>query len=379
MPPAFSTPRAALLAGFGAFGASTGAWSGSIPTVMHNAGVGDYHFGLMATFATAATILAMVLGGRIARHVPIRLLLLICFPLLALGISCFLLAASPWGMAAAFLFFGLCYGLGDLFMNAEASSIEHDVARPIFTGFHAAGSLMAALFALLSSMASVMLGPWVTALMVVAVYAVAIVMIHRHVPLRPLPPAAAAADHAPLNRPLLAILGMALGLVIAAETASLIWSAKLLQDLSPRLAAIAGAGAAFYSFCAALIRLKGDSLRARFGEKPVMTISLIISVVSFAALGLNLSFLGNVAAFAGVGVGLALLCPCLYALAAGSAPKNRAGALGFVAGIAGAPRILSPWAFGLVASFTSVSGAFGFSAVVVAIALALIIMLPADL
>lgn len=376
MPLSLSSPRAALLAGFAAFGTSTGAWSGSIPTVMSNAGVDEYHFGIMATVATAATILAMVLGGRLSRHIPVRHLLLAVLPLVAAAIALFLLARSPMSLAAAFIIFGFAYGLGDLFINAEASAIEHDMQRPIFMGFHAAGSLMVAVFALLSSLTSVLVGPWLTALLVAGVYALAVSLVHRNVPLRPVP-AATPQGHAPLNYGLLAVLGLAVGLVIAAETASLIWSAKLLQDISPRLAAIAGAGAAFYSFCAALVRLRGDALRARFGEKPVMVASLIISVVSFAALGLNLSFLGNVLAFAGVGAGLALLCPCLYALAAGTAPANRAGALGFLAGVAGAPRILAPWAFGLVATWTSVSGAYGFSAVVVAVALALILMLPA--
>ena len=376
MLPSLSSPRAAMLAGFGAFGASTGAWSGSIPTVMRNAGVDEYRFGIMATVATAATILAMVLGGRLARHLPVRHLLLAFMPMVGLAAGLFLLSASPWGLAAAFVVFGFAYGMGDLFINTEASSIEHDEKRPIFTGFHAAGSTMAAVFAILSSLTSVLLGTWATVLTVAVVYAAAFALIYRHVPLRPLP-AAMPQGHAPLNRGLLSVLGLALGLVIAAETASLIWSAKLLQDLSPRLAAVAGAGAAFYCFCAAVIRMKGDALRARFGEKPVMVASLVLSVVSFAALGLNLSFTGNVIAFAGVGVGLALLCPCLYALAAGTAPANRAGALGFVSGIAGAPRILSPYAFGLVASWTSVSGAYGFSAVVVAVALGLILMLPA--
>lgn len=299
MLPSLSSPRAAMLAGFGAFGASTGAWSGSIPTVMRNAGVDEYRFGIMATVATAATILAMVLGGRLARHLPVRHLLLAFMPMVGLAAGLFLLSASPWGLAAAFVVFGFAYGMGDLFINTEASSIEHDEKRPIFTGFHAAGSTMAAVFAILSSLTSVLLGTWATVLTVAVVYAAAFALIYRHVPLRPLP-AAMPQGHAPLNRGLLSVLGLALGLVIAAETASLIWSAKLLQDLSPRLAAVAGAGAAFYCFCAAVIRMKGDALRARFGEKPVMVASLVLSVVSFAALGLNLSFTGNVIAFAGV-------------------------------------------------------------------------------
>ena len=119
----------------------------------------------------------------------------------------------------------------------------------------------------------------------------------------------------PSRLPLI-IMGLAIGLSVAAETASLFWSAKLLNDQAPELAAIAGLGAAFYGACNAIVRFRGDRLRARYGEIPLLLASLALATAGFIVLGLSHSFTLNVIAFAGVGFGLAILCPCLFNLAA---------------------------------------------------------------
>ena len=170
-------------------------------------------------------------------------------------------------------------------------------------------------------------------------------------------------------------MGLAIGLSVAAETSSLFWSAKLLNDQAPELAAIAGLGAAFYGTCNAIVRFRGDRLRARYGEIPLMLGSLALATAGFIVLGLSHSFALNVIAFAAVGFGLAILCPCLFNLAAAQVPANRAAGLSFVSLIAGPPRILAPWIFGWVATSQSTSFAFGLCALLMVVAFGLIISL----
>jgi MFS family permease len=170
-------------------------------------------------------------------------------------------------------------------------------------------------------------------------------------------------------------IGLAAGLSVAAETSALFWSAKLLNEQAPSLAAIAGLGAAFYGGCNAVVRFMGDPLRARFGDIPVMLASLILAMLGFAVLGLSTSFTLSVLAFAGVGFGLAITCPCLFNIAAAQVPANRAAALSFISFIAGAPRIFAPWIFGWVATSHSTSFAFGLCGAVLAAAIGLIIYL----
>ena len=100
-----------------------------------------------------------------------------------------------------------------------------------------------------------------------------------------------------------------------------------------------------------------------------MLASLVLAAAGFAVLGLSLSFTANVVAFAAVGFGLAILCPCLFNMAASQVLANRAAGLSFAGLIAGPPRILAPWVFGWVATSQSTSFAFGLCAALMVVVL----------
>ena len=244
--------------------------------------------------------------------------------------------------------------------------------RPIFTTFHGSVSIAVAVFAIASSFVSTMASTFATSLLSVAVLGLAWLMVYHSVPARVITAGKAGGlSNLPSKLPLV-IMGLAVGLSVAAETSTLFWSAKLLNDQAPELAAIAGLGAAFYGVCNAIVRFRGDRLRARYGEIPLMLASLALATAGFMILGLSPSFTMNVIAFAGVGFGLAILCPCLFNLAAAQVPANRAAGLSFVSLIAGPPRILAPWVFGWVATSQSTSFAFGLCAVLMVVAFGLI-------
>lgn len=63
--------------------------------------------------------------------------------------------------------------------------------------------------------------------------------------------------------------------------------------------------------------------------------------------------------FAAVGLGLALLIPSIFVLAAGLVPENRAGALSFVSLLTALPRIFAPLGFGFLAAEFGIAFAFG--------------------
>ena len=116
-------------------------------------------------------------------------------------------------------------------------------------------------------------------------------------------------------------------------------------------------------------------LRARFGDVPLMIGSLAVAIAGFAGLGFTTSFAASVTAFAMVGLGTAVLMPCIIAMAAGFVPENRPGAIGFISLLSIAPRTLAPWVFGLVAAGLGIGAAFGLVAVALTAALVLILIL----
>jgi len=375
IPTLFATPRRAIMAVFAAFGTAIGAWAGAIPGVTRNAHIGDYDLGIGITLFTIVYVAAMALAGRLARSTGNRSAMLVIIPQAGFATLLLMASASPAVFFAGLVLFGATLGSLDVFMNAEGSAIERDLGRRIFVTFHGAASAGMAVLAIVSSFVSVATGPLGPALIAATCLSTAWLATYRHVPARPPAVAAQSAAEARAHRTPLIIMGLAAGLVIAAETAAVMWSAKLLDERAPALAAFAGLGAAFYGLCNAALRFRADGLRHRFGDLPLMMGSLFAAILGFAALGLSQDFGPSVAAFALVGFGTAPLIPCIFALAAGRIPENRAAAIGFVSAVAGLPRALAPWLFGWIAASVSTSFAFSLCAAVLAVAFALAVAL----
>ncbi len=369
------TPRAAMTLVFASFGAAIGAWAGAIPQVTSASGIDNYQLGLGLTVLTLATVAVMSLGGAIGRRFSNRAVLLLAIPAFAIATSLLLVSSAPWLFFASLVLFGASIGFMDVFMNAEASAIEHDMRRPIFTAFHGSASAGLPVFAIASSLVSTSIGTFATSLLVVAAFAVAWAMVYYFVPPRKLTRGRESSVAILSSRGPLIIMGLTVGLSISCETAAVFWSAKLLNEQAPSLAAIAGLGTAFYGICNAGMRFYGDRLRARHGEMIVLLTSIVLAMAGFAILGLSTSFTLSVVAFACAGFGLSLLCPCLFNMAANQMPANRAAALGFISMIAGAPRITAPWLFGWIAASQSTSFAFGLCTFALATAFGLVMLL----
>jgi MFS family permease len=368
----FASPRAAITTVFVSFGIAIGALAGSMPSVMRNSGINAETFGLGLTLSTVLTVAAMSVGGQIARVASNRAVLLAVLPAFALSLGAYLTAASPVWFFITIPIMGLCFGLTDLFMNAEAVALEHDLKRPIFMTFHGGVSAGVGVMAVVASWLSTQWGTWAVAMVAAVMFGVSWVFVHQAISPRPLAAGKAARIGTLPNKTPLMLLGIAAGLIIAAETAALLWSAKLLDDIAPSLAAIAGLGAAFFGICNAAVRFPGDRMRALLGEMPLMIGSLIVSICGFVALGLSNSFVLSVAAFASVGFGLALLIPTIFAMSARLVPENRAGALSFVSLLTAVPRVMAPLAFGMVAARLGIAVSFGLVAVGLLASLALI-------
>ncbi len=373
MPRLFTTPRTAILAVYAAFGASLGAWAGSIPTITHASDISSNGLGIGLTAFTAANVIAMSQVSRLATRLSNRTALLCVLPAVAVATMALLMGAGPFIFYASLIVWGVALGILDLFMNAEASAIEHDMRKPIFAAFHGAASTGMPVLAILSSFLSTELGTWATGLIVFVPFIFAWVLVRRAIPARHLPLRRSVGEKAVTNRMPLVMMGLAAGLIITGEVAAIMWSAKLLDEQAPELAAIAGLGAAFFGLCNAMLRYPGDSLRRLLGDIPLMLGSLMVAITGFALLGASASFALSVAAFALIGLGTAILIPCLFALAAAHMPQNRAAGIGFVALIAGVPRAISPWAFGWIATNFSTSFAFGLCTIALAAALVLIV------
>ncbi len=355
------------MAVFAVFGAIFGTFAGSVPQLIAHYDLNSASYGLGVTVMSATTVVAMGFSGRIARHVSHRHLLLALMPVI--WVLLLLLFTATW-LPLFFVFaalLGAFSGILDVIMNAEGGAIEVDMKRPVYTAFHGSASLSIAVFAILSSVLSTTYGTWASALAASLAVAVAMMMVFANVPSRVLPTQAdniKAAKRGPaFTRPLV-LIGVAVGLVFVAELAALLWSSKLLAETAPDLAALSGLGAAFFGLCNAVVRFPGDKLRARFGEFHIMRFMLCVAILGFVGLAATETFAANVLFFAMTGMGLSLIAPCLFAMAARETPWNRAAGISVAMLVAGLPRMTSPTLFGTIAEIASTRFAFGMCAIV---------------
>jgi len=343
---------------FFAFAIGIGLWAGSIPTLMRQTGLDLAGLGVALTLHTGAYIAAMAGGGQLARIVPPRRLMLLA---LAAGLPCFgvlFSAGSPLMLMAALVAMGLSAGLLDLAMNAEGTSVERDLGRPVLLSMHAAASAAFAIGALAGSMIAAQAGPrWCFGPVFAVTLPVALAL-HRlgprpHAPVAPLAiPTRGRPGHG------VARIGVMLGLTICAEMAAQMWSARFLERQAVELAAFAGAGAAFFAGFQALVRLLGDALRRRLGDQRVITASLVVAALGFATVASSAWFVQSLVGFALVGLGTACVVPCCFALIARRAAGQAAAALGMASLIAGAIRLPTPMVLGAVAAAYSEAHAF---------------------
>lgn len=369
-----ASPRSIITLVFFSLGTSIGVWAGTVPQVTRAAGIDDMALGLGLTAYTIAYVVAMALGPRLARWTTNRAVLMAILPLLGISVVALLLSPAPTFFFLAITVYGALLGLTDLFMNAEASAIETDLGRPVFASFHGSASAGVAIFAILGSILAALSAPWIAGLLTALLLLAATEAVGRWLTARrPALVARALSDSAPIDFIPFCLLGLAAGLVIAGETAAVMWSAKLLDQQAGAFAAITGIGVAFFGLCHAAIRFMGDGSRARFGEMPLMLGSLVVAAVGFSAIGLSRNFAMSVAAFALVGFGTACVVPCIFALAGRLSAANRAKGIGFISLIAGIPRILAPWLFGWLAETRSTSFAFAMCALGMLVAMACIL------
>ena len=343
------SPRTAITLTFIAFGAMVGSQVGTIPVIKAQTGADAFVFGILASLSTLGTIFAMSLGGWINRHFDHRSVLLFIMPVAFAAFTYGLTAHSIFAFGLSFIALSLCTGTMDLFMNAEASVVEHDLAKPIFSSFHGAVLYSIGAFGLIGGYIAASWGPLWATLPAFPFVAAAIYAVHAAIPHRSVTRAHGAAAPSPLPKKILILIGIIIGLDVAAELTCVQWSGQMLNALQPQLAAYSGLGVAFYGFCNGSMRMIGDFLRARFDDLHLVAASFAVGLIGFVILATGPGFAVSIVAFAVAGVGLGLIFPCLFSVAARLAPESRAAALGLVSGVSGPPRVLLPLLLGFIA------------------------------
>jgi hypothetical protein len=361
--------HAAVAAMFFALGVGVGLWGGASGAILTRAGVDAATFGILLTVYTGAYLIAMSAGGALAHRFGIERVLPVAAIVFGAALCGLLNAWSKAEVAVALIASGFLGGVVDVTMNAEGARIERRLGRPILARLHAAASAGIAIGAIFGSLIAAGPAPWAAGVLAWLILAGAGVAYDR----------AARSDHpaaappGPLGRgglsfaPALIALGVVIGVSIAAEFAATLWSALLLREEAPKLAAVSGLGAAFFAACQAALRFNADAIRLRVSDIRIIVASFAIAAAGFALVGVQAGFAASVAGFALIGVGTGPIVPCSFALAARQSEAGPAVGLASASLFSTLTRLPAPLATGAIAQTLSLPAAFAAFALALAV------------
>ena len=277
-------------------------------------------------------------------------------------------AGSTAWVATALVVAGFLGGVVDVLMNAEGARIERRLGRPILARLHAAASAGMALGAILGSLIAAGPAPWAAGVLAWLALASAGVAYDRAARNDRPPPAPVGTSWGKglSFAPALIGFGLLIGVSIAAELAASLWSTLLLREEAPKLVAISGLGAAFFSACQAALRFNADVIRVRISDLRIIVVSFAIAAVGFAMVGAQAGFAASVAGFALIGVGTGPIVPCGFALAARQSEAGPAVGLASASLFSALTRLPAPLATGAIAQMLSLPTAFAAFAVALA-------------
>ena len=345
---------------FFAFGIGVGLWGGASGAILIRSGVDASTFGVLLTVYTGAYLIAMSAGGALAHRFGVEQALSVSAILFGATLCALLDASSETWVAIALIVTGFVGGVVDVLMNAEGARIERGLGRP--------DSGSAALRCVGRHGARRDPGKFdrcrARALGGGGSRRARACQRGRRLPPRrgdrPSRPAVVGS----IGRiglsfaPALIGLGIVVGVSIAAELAASVWSTLLLREEAPKLAAISGLGAAFFSACQAALRFNVDAIRLRVADLRMIAVSFVIAAAGFALVSVQAGFAASVAGFALIGVGTGPIVPCGFALAARQAAAGPAVGLASASLFSALSRLPAPLMTGAIAQTLSLPAAF---------------------
>ncbi|WP_437282895.1 MFS transporter [Sorangium sp. So ce375] len=367
--------RRAVSVMFVANGIAFASWAARVPAVRERLALSDGLLGLALLGIACGAMLAFRAAGPLVARFGSRRVTRVSAVLLCAALPLPALAPSFAALVAALLLLGVCNGLMDVAMNAQAVEVERRAGRPILASVHGMFSLGGLIGAALGALAADRaLSPAAHLLAVAAVLAAAVAREGRALSAdaRPEPSTAAAPGMARSTG--LLLLGLIAFCSSVGEGAMANWSAVYLRDTLHTTGAFAATGYAAFSLAMLVGRFSGDGLTQRFGADRVVRAAGVVVAGGLGAALLANAPIALLLGFGCVGAGLSVVVPLVFRAGA-SAPGVAPGkALATLATLSYGGFLVGPPAIGLISDQLTLRGGL---VLVVALALVIVALAPA--
>ena len=384
-----SRARLGALSTFFLAGALCAVWTVRMPALQAKLHLSDAQLGLEVLGWGVGALLTMLVAGRIIGRHGSRRVLRLALPATAACLALVGLAPSFALLIATGLAFGLCFGLVDVSMNTQASTVERRYGRPLMGGMHAGWSLGAVTGGLLGA-GTAWLGLGFTgALCLVAALSVPAILAVGPLYLsegalahpgtssaapEPVPATEPVASAARARRPRLPLLVYLFGAIVfcsyLAEGAVADWSGVYLHNSLGAAQVVAAFGYPMFEASMFLGRMFSDRLTVRIGARTLITASGLAAAAAFLLVVLAPRPVFALVGFALVGLGVCAVSPLAMSLsgAAGGAHTERAIATASTLGYSGL--LLGPVSIGFISAATSLRIGY---AVVIGVCVAIVV------
>lgn len=338
----FRRSQLAIAALFCFLGFQYGTWVSRVPALKTELDLSTAEVGLLLLATGVGAAVSFPLVARLMRQLGSGKLAVGA----ALGMVVVLaaLAVAPdYAVALVILLAdGVLIACLNVAMNDQGAALEVKYERNTMAKFHAVfsgGMFAAALLAsgITSVSQSLLLHFGVGAVLLLALLACCRTGLLPHAPAAPAEPGVAKRRIWVVPALVTVLLGLALIFGEITEGAMNDWSALYLKDAAGAPAVVAPLGIAVVSAMMVLARLFADGWRRRFGDKRVVVLGAAVAGLGLAAALLIGGVVAALIGFAGVGLGMAAVTPCLYVAAAAQGPEAltlfaTTGTIGLLAG-----------------------------------------------
>ena len=369
---------------FALAGALCAVWTVRLPALQSKLDLSDAQLGLEVLGWGVGALITLLLAGRIIGHFGSRRVLRAALPATAVSLALVGLAPNYTLLIVAGLVFGLCFGLVDVGMNTQASTVERRYGRPLMGRMHAGWSLGAVSGGVLGALTA-----WIGLGFTGALCAVAVLLLPAvlavgplYLPADPASDAADAADgsadparHRAARKPRLPALVYLFGAIVffsyLAEGAVADWSGVYLHDTLGAAEVVAALGYPIFEACMFVGRMRADRLTLRFGARRLIITAGLAAALAFALVAAAPGPLVALLGFAAVGLAVCAVTPLVFSLAgaAGQAQTERAIAAASTMGYSGL--LLGPVVIGFVSTASSMHLGYALTAGVVCLSIAL--------
>lgn len=349
----------------GGFGAAS--WAPLVPLLKVRLAIGEDVLGMLLLCIGIGSLLTMPLYGAASTRFGCRRVLVLAGAVYGLLLLVLAQVDSLALAAATLLAFGATMGAIDVVINIQAVMVETAARRRLMSGMHAfwsiGGFVGAGLF-------GVWVGTFSLTPLTSTVIATALILVLLYLSKPYLLPYGSKGGRGKLlaiPHGIVTFIGLIAMIAFLAEGAIMDWGGVFLTQEKSFPMSSSGVAFTIFSLAMLIMRLLGDSLVTRLGQKFIVLFGIALSFLGFMSVIFVESETLMLAGFFLIGIGTANVVPVFYSLMGKQNDMPLALAVPAVSTLGYTGTLMGPAVIGFIAHATSLYAAFIFLGTLVAI------------